>query len=112
MSANVRLRNLKTSRGSLTNTTVIESGDVELLFSYETLVGVKVYGGNRPNTFISRNPYQGGMSNTTARQISNWLGQKRSEAIKQGEIVEVSQSELEAMVRMEVHLNGAATNTE
>lgn len=100
--SNIRLRNLGTSNGNLTNATLVSGVDVELLFSYETLVGV-MYGGHR---YITSTQY----SNTTSKHISTWLGERRKDAVKRGRAVEVEQEELERMVTFRVELSPPLSN--
>jgi hypothetical protein len=74
---------LTTRKGSLTNACIIEQNGKELLFSYNTLVGLETNG----QCYHTRDGLAS--SRTTAKHISLWLGHRSS--------IQISESELQQM---------------
>jgi hypothetical protein len=71
---------LTTSRGSLTNACIIETNGKELLFSYQTLVGVLF----NNTCYFQRDGLAGSV--TTARHIKLWSAGRPSEKISETEL--------------------------
>ena len=80
----VSLKPLSTAKGSSTRGGIININGVELLFSYNTLVGVDL--GNGP--FIQRDGLAG--SRTTARHINRWLDGRTAKKVSEAELLELA----------------------
>ena len=71
---------LTTTKGSLTNACIIENDGRELLFSYQTLVGVWTDG----TCYFQRDGLAG--SKTTARHINRWAGSRNRKQVSETEL--------------------------
>lgn len=77
----MKLRSLKTSKSSLTAGKILEIGDMELFFDYETLCGVRTAAG----CWYQRDGLAG--SRTTARHIKLWLDGRKAECVSYPELL-------------------------
>lgn len=78
---------LKTAKGSLTNACIIESEGKELLFSYNTLVGVATPEGR----YFQRDGLA--RSRTTAKHIKLWLDGRNAVQVTEGELNRIAEGE-------------------